>query len=60
MERFLEWLGSTPWSVALLESTLAWPLIESTHVLAVALFFGTVMMNDLRLLGWTMRRVPVS
>ena len=60
MERFLEWLGSTPWSIALLESTLAWPLIESSHVLAVALFFGTVMMNDLRLLGWTMRRVPVS
>ena len=60
MDRFLEWLGNTPWSVALLESTLAWPLIESAHVLAVALFFGSVMMNDVRLLGWTMRDVPVS
>ncbi len=56
---FLEWLGSTSWSVALLESLYAWPLLESTHVLSLGLFVGTAVMNDLRLLGWTMRRVPV-
>lgn len=60
MRSFLEWLGTTPWSVALLESYYAWPLVESAHVLATALFFGTVMMNDFRLLGWTMTSVPVS
>ena len=60
MDRFLTWLGATPWSVALLESTLAWPLIESAHVLGVALFFGTVMLNDARLLGWGLRGVPAS
>jgi len=57
---FLEWLGSTPWSVALLESLYAWPLLESTHVLSLGLFVGTAVMNDLRLLGWTMDRVPVA
>jgi len=60
MEGFLEWLGNTPWSVALLESIWVWPLVESTHVLSLGLFVGTAVMNDLRLLGWTMKRVPVS
>lgn len=57
---FLEWLGSTSWSIALLESLYAWPLVESTHVLSLGLFVGTAVINDLRLLGWTMNRVPVS
>ncbi|MEC7739577.1 MAG: DUF6644 family protein, partial [Gemmatimonadota bacterium] len=60
IERFLEWLGATPWSVALLESLYVWPLIESTHVLAIALFVGTAIMMDLRLVGCAFRRVPAS
>jgi hypothetical protein len=57
---FFEWLADTPWSVELHESQYAYPLIESIHVWALAVFFGTVVMFDLRLLGWTMRSVPVS
>lgn len=60
MRPFLEWLGNTPWSVALLESFYVWPLIESTHVLTIALFVGTAMMMDLRLLGVSFGSVPVS
>lgn len=56
----LEWLGSTPWSVALLESYYVWPLVESTHVLALALFVGTALMMDLRLVGVAFRDVPAS
>ena len=37
-----------------------YPLIESTHVLTLGLFVGLAVMLDLRLLGLTMRRVPVS
>lgn len=51
IEGFLEWLGNTTWSVRLLESFWVWPLIESTHVLAITLFAGTTIMMDLRLLG---------
>jgi hypothetical protein len=51
MRSFLEWLGSTPWSVQMLESLWVWPLLESTHVLSIALFVGTAMMMDLRLMG---------
>jgi hypothetical protein len=56
----LQWLTATEWSTALRESLYMWPLIESTHVLSLMLFVGTAVMLDLRLLGFTMKRVPVS
>jgi hypothetical protein len=57
---FFEWLADLPWSVDLHESQYAYSIIESIHVWAMALFFGMTVMFDLRLLGWTMRGVPVS
>jgi hypothetical protein len=57
---FLEWLAATKWSVALHESLFMYPLIESTHVLALTLFVGLTVMFDLRLLGWTFRNVPMT
>jgi hypothetical protein len=57
---FCEWLAETPWSVALHESLYMYPLVESTHVLSITLFVGLAVMLDLRLLGLTMRQVPVS
>jgi hypothetical protein len=57
---FFGWLGETPWSVALHESQYAYSILESIHVWTLALFFGSVIMFDLRLLGWTMRGVPVG
>lgn len=57
---FLEWLGSTSWSVRLLESFWVWPLLESTHVLSIALFVGSAMMMDLRLMGVTFGGVRAS
>src|SRR5687768_11899722 len=60
MRNFLEWLGSTPWSVRLLESFWVWPLLESAHVLSIALFVGTAMMMDLRLMGVSFGSVRAS
>lgn len=60
IREFLQWLGETPASVALLESRYAWPLVESTHVVALGLFVGTTVMMDLRLTGAAFRKVPVS
>jgi hypothetical protein len=54
----LEWLATTRWSVALHGSVYVWPLLESTHVLCLALFVGTTAMLDLRLLGVAMTHVP--
>ena len=60
MHSFLEWLGQTPWSIALLESQYVWPFVESTHVLTLAVFMGTAAVNDLRLLGLGYRRIPAG
>ncbi len=57
---FFNRLGDSSWSVGLHESRYAYDLIESVHVWTLALFFGLAVMFDLRLLGWTMRSVPVS
>jgi hypothetical protein len=57
---FCQWLEKTPASIALRESLWMYPLVESAHVLTLCLFVGTAAMLDLRLLGWTMRRTPVS
>jgi len=49
-----------PSSVALRESLWMYPIIETAHVLGLCLFVGTAWLWDLRLLGLTLRRVPVS
>ena len=60
MYRLSEWLGSTPWSIALHESHYVFLVVLTVHVLTLTVFAGTVVMMDLRLLGLTLSRVPVS
>src|SRR5258705_1910452 len=60
LQAFFGRLADSDWSVALHESQYAYSIIESIHVWTLALFFGSVLMVDLRLLGLTMRKVPVS
>jgi hypothetical protein len=57
---FFEWLAGTPGSIALHESFYMYPLLESVHVLTLCVFVGMAVMLDLRLLGWTLKGVPVS
>jgi len=57
---FVTWLADSSWSVGLHESRYGYPIVESVHVWALCLFFGLAVMFDLRLLGWTMKKVPVS
>ena len=60
MRAFVEWLASTDGSIALVESLHMYPLIETTHVLTLMLFLGTLAIVDLRLLGVLFTRAPVS
>ena len=53
-------LADTPWSIALHESLYMYAITESTHVLSIMLFVGSIAMVDLRLLGISYTRVPVS
>ena len=57
---FFEWLGNTPWSIALHESLWVYPIVESVHVLTLCLFLGLAVMLDLRLLGVAFRSVRAS
>ncbi len=57
---FCQWLDETAWSTALHESLFMYPLTESTHVWALALFVGLTVILDLRLVGLTLRSLPVS
>ncbi len=57
---FFQWLENTPGSVYIRESLLFYPLVETTHVLALCLFLGMIAMLDLRLVGVGLRGVPVS
>ena len=60
LHSFFQWLEATGGSVAIRESTMMYPLIETTHVLTLCLFLGLVAMLDLRLIGIGLRGVPVS
>jgi hypothetical protein len=55
-----EWLATTPGSVALHESRYLFLIVLTVHVLTLAVFVGTALMIDLRFLGVTLSRVPVS
>jgi hypothetical protein len=67
---FLNWLehslgkGPSPdgqsWSEALLGSLNFWSLLDGSHLIALMLFAGTIMVVDLRLLGVTFRKTKVS
>ena len=57
---FCQWLAATSGSIALHESLYMYPLVESTHVLTLCLFLGMAVMFDLRLLGLTLRGVPIT
>ena len=46
--------------MALHESIWGYPIVESIHVLTLCLFLGLAVMLDLRLLGVTMVKTPVS
>ena len=55
-----QWIQDTQIATAFRESQYVFPLVEGTHVLALALSVGTVMWFDLRLVGVTMRGQSVS
>ena len=47
----LEWLQGTRLAVSIRDSLYLFPLLESAHVIGLALVFGTIAVVDLRLLG---------
>src|SRR5258705_8467673 len=60
LHNLMQWMADTEWSVGLHESRYAYSIIESVHVWTLCLFVGFAVLLDLRLIGVTLKRVPIS
>ena len=57
---FFRWCDDTFIAVAVRKSVIAFPTIETFHLLALTLLFGSIAMQNLRLCGLIMKEQPVS
>jgi hypothetical protein len=57
---FAQWIQSTDWASSIRTSAHFYPVILSTHLAAIALFAGAILVTNLRLLGIALRSLPVS
>src|SRR5262245_58804794 len=55
VETVLDWLGETSLSLWLQTSSWGFQAVETIHVIAIALVFGTIAIVDLRLVGLASR-----
>jgi|HubBroStandDraft_1064217.scaffolds.fasta_scaffold164433_2 hypothetical protein len=55
-----QWIQQTPLSVAIRESIWVYPILNVLHCVGILLVAGTIVVVDLRLLGFGMRRTAVS
>ncbi len=55
-----QWIYQTHLSVAIRESIWVYPILNVLHCVGILLVAGTIVVVDLRLLGFGMRRMPVS
>ena len=56
---FFAWIEKTEHGTMIRDSIWQFAAIEAVHLLALAVIGGAVLIVDLRLLGWTLRRQPV-
>jgi hypothetical protein len=57
---FFAWCENTPLGEAIRDSRWLFPVIESIHLLGLAVIGGAVLIVNLRLLGFGIRRQPVA
>ena len=56
----IHWMQNSDIGTGIRESIWAFPIIEATHVLALAISVGLLLWFDIRLLGWGMKHQPIS
>ena len=57
---FFEWMGGTRLSAFFLESIWPTPIVQNIHLVAIAVFAGSVLVVDLRMLGRGLRETPLA
>jgi len=55
LSEWCQWLQQTPFSTSITESNWLFPLIEGSHILALPISVGMIVLFDLRLLGLAFR-----
>jgi hypothetical protein len=55
-----KWCDSTAVGIAIRNSRVLFPIIESIHLLALTVLLGTILVMNLRLLGVGLRDQPIS
>lgn len=60
IDEFAQWVYDTSFADTIRSSAMAFPWLESVHVLAIALVFGSIAVVDLRLLGIASVKRPVT
>jgi hypothetical protein len=56
----IQWMQNSDIGTGIRESIWLFPIVETSHVLALALSVGVLIWFDLRLMGWGMKHQPVS
>lgn len=57
---FFEWLTTTPWANFMNGAEWVFPVVQSLHFIGFALSIGTIVIVDLRLLGFGMKKQSAS
>src|SRR5687767_1469565 len=60
VDEFAQWVYDTSFADSIRSSAMAFPWLESVHVLAIALVLGSIAVVDLRLLGLASLKRPVT
>lgn len=60
LDRFCAWLDQTPLSQTIQATAWIVPTVQTVHILAIAAVMGSVLMIDLRLLGFLGREQPLA
>ena len=55
MREFVQWLGATPISLAISQTSWVIPFVQTIHILGIAVILSSVLMIDLRVLGYAGR-----
>ena len=57
---FFEWMGGLRLSAFFLGSVWPTPIVQNIHLMAVAVFAGSVLVVDIRMLGRGLRETPLA
>lgn len=60
IETIMQSIVEMPLSVRIAEDPVLFPWIETTHVAAITLVFGSILLVDMRLMGLAARDYPIS